>query len=104
MKIIYTIILVLVIIFVISFSLQNATDVPIKFYDLFNVSVPAYLLMFIAFLLGVIFTGILDFAERMNLTRTIRQLNKTIRDLKRELRSAEDTMTSEERTGNDRVF
>lgn len=101
MKILYTIIMVVVIIFVISFSLQNAEEVPIRYYDVINVQVPTYMLMFITFLLGVIFTGILDFAERMNLTRTIRQLNRTIRDLKRELQSNEELVVQEDRKGTD---
>ena len=90
MKVIYTIVAVLIILFIISFSLQNASDVTLTYYDLLGdkgVTLPAYMLMFIAFLVGVVFTGLLGFTERLNLTRTIRQLNKTVRDLRRELRS-----------------
>ncbi|MCG6538335.1 MAG: LapA family protein, partial [Syntrophales bacterium LBB04] len=54
-----------------------------------NINLPIYMLMFIAFLVGVIFTGLMGLAERLNLTRTIRQLNKTVRDLRRELRANE---------------
>ena len=89
MKVIYTIVGVCIILFVISFSLQNASDVPLKYYDFFDLTLPSYMLMFIAFLVGVIFTGLLGFTERLNLTRTIRQLTKTVRDLRRELRSNE---------------
>ena len=90
MKVIYTIVTVFIILFIISFSLQNASDVTLTYYGLLGdkgVTLPAYMLMFIAFLVGVVFTGLLGFTERLNLTRTIRQLNKTVRDLRRELRS-----------------
>ena len=62
---------------------------PLKYYDILQTTLPAYILMFIAFLAGVIFTGFLGFVERLNLTRNIRELNKTIRDLRRELRTNE---------------
>ena len=58
---------------------------------------PAYMLMFIAFLAGVIFTGLMGFIERLNLNRTIRQLNKTIRDLRRELRATEPSPIGDEK-------
>lgn len=89
MRILYTIIIALVILLIISFSLQNASEVPLKYYDIIQTTLPAYILMFITFLAGVIFTGLMGFTERLNLTRNIRQLNKTIRDLRRELRTNE---------------
>ena len=89
MRILYTIIIAFVLLLIISFSLQNASEVPLKYYDLLQTTLPAYILMFIAFLVGVIFAGLLGFGERLNLTRNIRELNKTIRDLRRELRTNE---------------
>ncbi len=105
MRIFYTIIIVALVLFIISFSLQNATEVPLKYYDLLNVNLPSYMLMFLAFLTGVIFTGLLGLAERLNLTKTIRQLNKTVRDLRRELRAQEtftDTAEAKEDTNDSR--
>lgn len=89
MRIVYTIIVVFIMLFVITFSLQNTSAVPLKYYDIIDKEMPAYMLMFVAFLAGVIFTGLMGFIERLNMTRTIRQLNKTIRDLRRELRATE---------------
>lgn len=89
MKIFFTVVVVCVVLLIISFSLQNASVVPLKYYDLLDVALPAYMLMFIAFLAGVIFTGLMGLAERLNLTKTNRQLNKTLRDLRREMRAHE---------------
>ncbi len=95
MRIIYTIIIVLLILFVITFSLTNTSPVTIKYYDVLNVSVPAYMLLFISFLAGVLFTGFMGVVERFRLTRTISQMNRTIRDLRRELREREETAPDE---------
>lgn len=89
MKIIYTIIIVLLILFVITFSLANTSPINLKYYDVLDVTVPAYMLLFISFLAGVLFTGLMGVVERFRLTRTISQMNKTIRDLRRELRRDE---------------
>lgn len=89
MRIVYTIVVVFIMLFIITFSLQNTSAVPLKYYDIIDERLPAYLLMFIAFLAGVIFTGLMGFIERLNLTKKIRELNKTIRDLRRELRATE---------------
>lgn len=102
MRIFYTIVVICLVLFIISFSLQNASEVPLKYYDLLNVTLPSYMLMFIAFLTGVIFTGLMGLAERLNLTKTIRQLNKTVRDLRRELRTQETFMdTADNKETND---
>jgi len=87
MKVLYTIIIVLLMMFVVTFSLENTTAIPLKYYDLIpkEFSVPAYMLLFIAFLAGVIFTGFMGIVERFRLTRTITRLNRTIRDLRREV-------------------
>lgn len=103
MRILFSIIISFLILFVISFSLQNSAEVPLKYYDLLNVNLPIYTLMFIAFLAGIIFTGLMGLAERLNMAKTIRLLNKTVRDLRRELRSrevlsAEDDKTEENET------
>lgn len=89
MRIFFTVVVVCVILLIISFSLQNSSLVPLKYYDLIDVTLPTYMLMFIAFLAGVIFTGLMGLVERLNLTKTNRQLNKTLRDLRREMRTQE---------------
>ena len=89
MRFFYTLVIVVIVLFIISFSLQNASEVPLRYYSFVDVTLPSYMLMFIAFLVGVIFTGLMGLAERLNMTKTIRQLNKTVRDLRRELRSQE---------------
>lgn len=94
MRIFFTVIVVCIVLLIISFSLQNASVVPLKYYDLLDVTLPAYMLMFIAFLAGVIFTGLMGLVERLNLTKTNRQLSKTVRDLRREMR-AQETGTEE---------
>jgi uncharacterized integral membrane protein len=88
MKVIYTVIIAVVVIFIITFSLENAQPVKLHYYDVefFNQSLPTYMLIFIAFLAGVIFTGFMGVVERFRLNRTINRLNKTIRDLRREAR------------------
>jgi len=86
MKIIYTIILALLVLFVITFSLENTTPIELKYYNWFQQSLPAYMLIFISFLVGVVFTGFMGIIERFRLTRTISRMNKTIRELRRDMK------------------
>lgn len=90
MKVIYTIILALFVMFIITFSLENTLPVQLKYYDLFDRWLPTYMLIFIAFLVGVIFTGFMGIVERFRLTRTINRLNKTVRDMRREVKANEN--------------
>jgi uncharacterized integral membrane protein len=96
MKVIYTIIVVLVVLFVITFSLENTLPIHLKYYDFFNVTAPTYMLIFIAFLSGVIFTGFMGIVERFRLNRMISKLNRTIRELRREVRDSKKEVLSEE--------
>jgi len=89
MKIVYTVIVVVLILFIITFSLANTFPVQLRYLDVINVTLPAYMLIFICFLIGVVFTGFMGIVERFRLNRTITHLNRTIRDLRRELRSNE---------------
>ena len=57
------------------------------------------MLMFIAFLAGVIFTGLMGLVERLNLTKTNRQLSKTVRDLRREMRTQDILSGDDEKNG-----
>ena len=96
MKVIYTVIVVLVMLFVITFSLENTFPIRIKYYDFFNVTAPTYMLIFISFLCGVIFTGFMGIVERFRLNRTITKLNRTIRELRREVRDSKKEEVSED--------
>jgi len=90
MKVIYTIIVVIFFMFVITFSLENTIPIRLQYYDYFERWLPTYMLIFIAFLAGVIFTGFMGIVERFRLNRTINRLNKTIRDLRREMKANEN--------------
>jgi uncharacterized integral membrane protein len=92
MKVIYTIIVAIFVMFIITFSLENTDLIHLRYYDFdfFKRSLPTYMLIFIAFLIGVIFTGFMGIVERFRLTRTINRLNKTIRDLRREMKANEN--------------
>lgn len=96
MKVIYTIILVLIVMFIITFSLENTAPVRLHYYDFFERWLPTYMLIFIAFLAGVIFTGFMGIVERFRLTRTINRLNKTIRELRRDMKAIGNTPNAEE--------
>ncbi|MEN6318990.1 MAG: LapA family protein [Syntrophaceae bacterium] len=96
MKFIYTVIIVLLMLFIITFSLENTVPIQLKYYELINVSLPTYMLIFITFLIGVIFTGFMGIVERFRLNRTINKLNKTIRELRREVRDSKKEPLVEE--------
>ena len=49
MKIIYTVILALVVIFIITFSLENTIPVRLGYYDYFERWLPTYMLIFVTF-------------------------------------------------------
>ncbi len=100
MKVIYTVILVLFILFIISFSIANDALVELKYYDFLDIKTPIYMLIFVSFLAGVITAGFMGVVERFRLNRTIAKQNKTIRELRRELKASEmeHTLGSEEET------
>jgi uncharacterized protein YeeX (DUF496 family) len=54
------------------------------------------MLIFIAFLCGVVFTGFMGIVERFRLNRTISKLNRTIRELRREVRDSKKEVIGEE--------
>lgn len=88
MKIVYTIIVMLVMLFIITFSLENTADVILQYLD-YRITLQTYMLLFISFLAGVIFAGFMGIVERFRLSRTINKLNKTIRELRRDIRANE---------------
>lgn len=97
MKVIYTILIMILILFVITFSLENTIPIKLKYYDFFNIEWPTYMLLFISCLIGIVFMGCLGIVERFRLSRTIAHLNKTIRDLRREVRTIEETKVSDDK-------
>jgi len=97
MKIFYLILTILFAFFIVTFSQFNAAPVTIKYYYVQDIVVPAYMLIFVALLVGVIITGLLGVVERFRLNRTISRLNKTVRDLRKELRDHEAPPMIEER-------
>jgi uncharacterized integral membrane protein len=96
MKVIYTVIVAIFVMFIITFSLENTIPIRLRYYEFFERWLPTYMLIFIAFLTGVIFTGFMGIVERFRLTRTINRLNKTIRDLRREMKANENPPYMEE--------
>ncbi|MBU2235331.1 MAG: LapA family protein [Pseudomonadota bacterium] len=96
MKVVYTVVLAIVVMFIITFSLENTLPVQLRYYDFFERSLPTYTLIFVAFLAGVIFTGFMGIVERFRLTRTINRLNKAIRDLRREMKANDNPPYDEE--------
>ena len=86
MKIIYTIIVMLIMLFIITFSLENTSPVSLQYLD-YRITIEAYILLFVTFLAGVVFAGFMGIVERFRLSRTINKLNKTIRELRRDLKA-----------------
>lgn len=84
MKLFYTIIVMLVMIFIITFSLANTEPVNLKYYGFIDASVEAYLLIFISFGVGIIFAGLMGIVERYRLSRKAARLSKKVRLLERD--------------------
>lgn len=85
MKLLSTIIAMLVVLFVITFSLKNTVPVHLQYYDFIDFNVPSYLLIFISFGAGVLFTGFLDIVQRLGLKRKVVKLNRRIKELEKEI-------------------
>ena len=97
MKIFYLILTIVFAFFIVTFSQFNSAPVTIKYYYLQDLVVPAYMLIFVALLVGVVITGFLGVVERFRLNRTISKQNKVIRDLRKELREHEAPPMIEDR-------
>jgi hypothetical protein len=52
MKLIYTVVIMLIVVFVVTFSLENTVPIPLKYYGIINVTAKSYLVIFISFLQG----------------------------------------------------
>ncbi len=85
MKLIYTIIVALVVLFIITFSLANTSPVPVGYYGFIDISVAAYLLIFISFGVGIIFAGFVGIVERFRLSREVTRLKKEVKVLEKKI-------------------
>ena len=83
MKLLYTIIVTLVMLFIITFSLVNTDPVHLEYYKIIDVSVAAYMLIFISFGAGIIFAGFMGIVERFRLSREVANLKKKIKVLEK---------------------
>ena len=85
MKLLYTIIVTLIMLFIITFSLVNTSPVQLKYYGFIDVSMAAYMLIFISFGVGVIFAGFMGIVERLRLSGEVKKLKKKIKALEKKM-------------------
>ena len=85
MKLLYTIIVTLIMLFIITFSLVNTNPVQLKYYGFIDVSMAAYMLIFISFGVGIIFAGFIGIVERLRLSGEVKKLKKKIRTLEKKI-------------------
>ncbi len=107
MRIVYLILTIAFAFFIVTFSQDNAAPVHLQYFflksKLLDIVVPAYMLIFVALLIGVIITGFFGVVERFRLNRTISKLNRTIRALRKELRANEPPPIIEHQPKTDNV-
>ena len=85
MKLLYTIIVTLIMLFIITFSLVNTSPVQLKYYGFIDVSMAAYMLIFVSFGVGVIFAGFMGIVERLRLSGEVKKLKKKIKALEKKI-------------------
>jgi uncharacterized integral membrane protein len=101
MRTIYLIVLVIFALFIVTFSQQNMDPVTLKYYHYLQIPpIPLYMIIFGAFLLGVIIASFWGAVERFRLNRTIRKLNRLVRDLRKELHAHENPPIIENQQNN----
>lgn len=101
MKLIATIIITFIVLFVVTFSLQNTAMVPLKYYWFIDVSVTVYLLIFISFFAGLILAGFFGITERFRLSRQTKKLNKKIKKMEKELAASKSLTVAGENESSD---
>jgi uncharacterized integral membrane protein len=101
MKLIYTIIITLVVLFVVTFSLQNTAMIQLKYYGFIDVEATVYLLIFVSFFAGIIIAGFFGIAERFRLARAAKKLNKKVNKLEKELGAGKSLTTAAEAESSD---
>ncbi|MBN2397289.1 MAG: LapA family protein [Deltaproteobacteria bacterium] len=85
MKLLYTIIVTLVVLFIITFSLANTGPVHLKYYEFIDVDVATYLLIFVSFGVGIIFAGFMGIVERFRLSREVTRLKRDVKELRKKI-------------------
>jgi len=85
MKLLYTIIIGLIMLFIITFSLVNDSPVQLQYYGFIDVSMAVYMLIFLSFGVGIIFAGFMGIVERMRLVREVKKLKRNIRTLEKKI-------------------
>ncbi len=98
MKLLYTIIVTLFVLFVITFSLANTDPVHVRYYGFIDVPVAAYMLIFISFGVGIIFAGFVGIVERFRLSREVTRLKKEVKALEKKVPVEELPAISETKT------
>ena len=98
MKLLYTVVSMLIVLFIITFSLTNTDPVQLKYYDIIDISVPSYMLIFISFGVGLLFAGFLDIGERYRLSKKVSKLNKKIKVLEKGKKETEVLLPEEGET------
>ena len=101
MKLLYTIVVTLVVLFIITFSLANTGPVHIKYYGFIDIPVATYLVIFISFGVGIVFAGFVGIVERFRLSREITRLKKKVAVLEKKIPvetvpAMQETKTEEE--------
>ncbi len=91
MKLLYTIVVALIMLFIITFSLVNDSPVQLQYYGFIDVSMAVYMLIFISFGVGIIFAGFMGIVERLRLAREVKKLKKKIKTLEKKI-PAESTL------------
>ncbi|MBW2599053.1 MAG: DUF1049 domain-containing protein [Deltaproteobacteria bacterium] len=99
MKLLYTIIITLITLFIITFSLVNTEPVHLEYYNFIDVTVAAYMLIFISFGIGIIFAGFMGIVERFRLSREVTKLKKQIKVLEKKIPIGNIPAVQETKTG-----
>lgn len=102
MKLLNTIIVMAVVLFVITFSLDNTEVVNLGYYGFVDLTVPAYLVLFITFAAGVIFAGFFGIVERWRLSRKADRLSAYIRRLEEKAAQRNESSVGGESMPDDR--
>ena len=98
MKLFYTILLTLIMLFIITFSLVNTDPVHLKYYSFIDVNVAAYMLIFISFGIGIIFAGFIGIVERFRLSREVAKLKKKVKTLEKKIPNENSLAIQETKT------